>query len=193
LFIIHTIPYGRKRLSEDVPKTYFLLPVFLATENSFKRGRERRIEINAGRNLPLCRDIKVPKRILLAHGYIDGRKGWPLEWNLQGPSICLSLFYDLFILILTTLPYKYSIFFLPDINAMADVGENHLFNSYLFGKSRNKGDFEDIVFDHEEDDVHFGPEQSLTFFLFMKKTNGLKNLLEMGVDPDGIMLFWSCP
>ena len=51
----------------------------------------------------------------------------------------------------------------------------------------------DIVFDHEKDEVHFGPEQSLALFLFLKEMNGAEDVREMGVDPDGIVCFRGCP
>jgi hypothetical protein len=73
LFVILMFPYSRKRFSEEVAETHLLDPVFLPAEDSFKRRRKRGIEIDAGRNLPIGRDIKVPKWVLLTHGYVDSR------------------------------------------------------------------------------------------------------------------------
>jgi hypothetical protein len=54
LRVVATVPYHRERVSEDVAKTHLLLPVFLTAENPFKRGSERRIEINARRDFSVC-------------------------------------------------------------------------------------------------------------------------------------------
>jgi hypothetical protein len=76
---------------------------------------------------------------------------------------------------------------------VADVGENDLFNSCFLSKERNRGNLKNIVFDHEKDEVHFGPRKFPPFLLFLKKTNAVKNLWKVGVDPDGIVRFRGCP
>ena len=120
------IPYCRNRFSEEVAETHFLNPVFLPAEDSFKRGRERGIEIDAGRNLPIGRDIKVPKWVLRAYGYVDRREGGIFD-NVQLSSICFCLLYNLFILILLL---SQGISLLPLINRMGQyVCQDDLFNS----------------------------------------------------------------
>jgi hypothetical protein len=73
LLITLTIPYCRERVSEDVAKTHLLDPVVLPAKNSLKRRRQRRVEIDAGRNFSIDRDVKGPERILLTNRNVDGR------------------------------------------------------------------------------------------------------------------------
>ena len=73
LFVIPPIPYRGERISEDVAKTHLLSPVVLPAKDSFKRRRQRRVEIDAGRNLPIDGDVKDPERVLFTNGNIHCR------------------------------------------------------------------------------------------------------------------------
>ena len=52
-----------------------------------------------------------------------------------------------------------------------------MFTNYFTGQRRSSEaqtrDLLDIVFDHQENEVHLGSKEPLVRFLFMKKTNGV--------------------